>query len=228
MRAIFLPAKAPRPGRTKTRLSPPLTLEQAADLYRAFLQDCVALALSAGSDRVTVRFPAEDGADLELAALLPQAVRLQPEPVDDLGAILEGGFRRHLAEGFERVVVIGSDNPTLPLALVEAAWQGLDDHDVVIAPSADGGYCLLGMARYHPALFERITWSTEAVYRETIERARGQHLRVLTLPECYDVDTVAELDRLRADLAALPPGVAPATRKALAGLSWPSRRDTSH
>ena len=218
-RALFLPAKVPRPGRTKTRLSPPLSLEQAADLYRAFLQDCVALALGAGSDRVTLRFPAEEGADLELAALLPQAVRLQPEPVDDLGAILEGGFRRHLAEGFERVIVIGSDNPTLPLALVEAAWRGLDDHDVVIAPTADGGYCLLGMTRHHPALFERITWSTDAVYRETLERAREQRLSVLTLPEGYDVDTVAELDRLRADLATLPLDAAPATRQALAGLS---------
>jgi len=220
-RALFLPAKAPRPGRTKTRLSPPLSLEQAADLYRAFLQDCVALALDAGSDRVTVRFPSDDGAERELASLLPPTVCLQPEAVDDLGGILEGGFRRLLGEGFERVVVIGSDNPTLSPALVEAAWRGLDDHDVVIAPTADGGYCLLGMTRHHPALFERITWSTDAVYRETLERARQQGLRVLTLPEGYDVDTVAELDRLRADLATLPPSVAPATRQALAGLSWP-------
>lgn len=219
-RALFLPAKAPRPGRTKTRLSPPLTLEQAADLYRAFLQDCVALALGAGADRVTVRFPADEGAEQELAALLPPTVRLQPEMVDDLGGILEGGFRRLFGEGFERVVVIGSDNPTLSPALVEAAWQGLDDHDVVVAPSADGGYCLLGMTHYHLSLFERITWSTAAVYRETLERARQQDLRVLALPECYDVDTVAELDRLRADLAALPPSVAPATRAALAELSW--------
>jgi rSAM/selenodomain-associated transferase 1 len=219
-RALFLPAKAPRPGRTKTRLSPPLSLEQAADLYRAFLQDCVGLALALGPDRVAVRFPAEPGAEAELAALLPPEVRLQPRPGDDFGQILRGGFEGHLAEGFERVVTIGSDNPTLPPSLVEAAWRGLDDHDVVISRSADGGYCLLGMSRPQPGLFRDVAWSTDLVYEQTLERAHDLGLRVLPLAEWYDVDTVADLARVRADLASMPPDAAPATRAALAELPW--------
>jgi rSAM/selenodomain-associated transferase 1 len=219
--------KAPTPGATKTRLSPPLSLAQAADLYGGFLQDTVRMGLELGWERVTLVYPPGPGAEATLVGLLspdgnglPGCLRLRAQPGRGLGAALAGAFGCHLADGFERVVLIGSDNPTLPPELVEAAARGLDDHDLVIGPSADGGYYLIGMDRPHLGVFERITWSTEVVYRETLERAREQGLRVCAAPEWYDVDTVAELERLRAELGRLPETAAPATRAVLATLRW--------
>ena len=215
-RALVIVGKAPAAGVTKTRLTPPLTPEQAARLYRGFLQDTAATALTLAPERVTLIYPPSSGAAEALAALLPAGVSLQPQPGEGLGVALAGAFRDHLAAGFDRVVLIGSDNPTLPSAMIEEAYAGLSDHDVVIGPSTDGGYYLIGMTHPHLGLFERIAWSTEIVYAQTLERAREFGLRVLPVREWYDVDTVAELERLRSDLAALPLADAPATRAALA------------
>lgn len=218
-RAICLPGKLPRAGRTKTRLSPPLTLEQAALVYRGFLQDSVALVLGLGWDRVTLAHPEHPEAARELSALLPPGVELLARPGGGLGGVLAGAFEHLLGQGFDRVVMIGSDNPTLPPERIGAASHGLADHDVVIGPSLDGGYFLLAMTRFHPALFEGIAWSTEVVYRQTIERAATLRLSCLSLEPWYDVDTVAELRQLQAELASLPPTVAPATRAVLSTLS---------
>ena len=222
--ALVIVGKAPEPGRTKTRLSPPLTLEQGARLYAGFLLDTVALGVGLGWGGVTLIYPPRPGAAEELSRLLPPElgarVRLQPQPGEGLGAALAGAFSSHLAEGFARVVLIGSDNPSLPPALVEEARAGLADHDLVIGPSEDGGYYLIGMARPHLGVFERITWSTHLVYGETLARARELGLSVLSLPAWYDVDTVAELRRLRDDLARMPADVAPRTRALLAEVAW--------
>jgi rSAM/selenodomain-associated transferase 1 len=215
-RALVLVGKAPTAGIAKTRLSPPLSLEQAARLYRGFLKDIVAMALGVGCERVSLVYPPGPGAEQELAALLPLGVHLHAQEGRGLGAALADAFGSHLAEGFERVVLIGSDNPTLPPGIVRAAFGGLDDHDLVIGPSADGGYYLMGMHHPHLGIFKDVTWSTEVVYQETLERAADLRLSVQALPEWYDVDTLADLMRLRDDLATLPPSTAPATRSALA------------
>ena len=219
-RALVIVGKAPRAGCTKTRLSPPLSPEEAAQLYRGFVLDTATMALGLAWEQVTLVYPPQPGAREELVAIVPAGIRLQPQGGDGLGAALAGAFQSHLGVGFRRVVLIGSDNPTLPAFIVEAACRGLDDHELVIGPSADGGYYLIGMGRAHLGVFERITWSTEVVYRETLERARELGLSVLTLPEWYDVDTATELRRLRDELAALPATVAPETRAVLAGLNW--------
>lgn len=219
-RAIFLPGKRPRAGHTKTRLSPPLSIEQAAEVYRGFLQDSVAIARDLNPDRVTLAHPEYPEAERELATLLPADVQLLSRPEGGLGAVLGGAFEYLLGDGFERVVMIGSDNPTLPPERVEAAWRGLVDHDVVIGPSSDGGYYLLAMTDFHAGLFQDIAWSTAVVYRQTLQRASELELRVLSLDEWYDVDTIVELQRLRAELATLPSITAPATRAVLANLTW--------
>lgn len=206
--------KAPEPGRTKTRLSPPLSPRQAADLYRGFLQDTMTMAVSLGWERVTLVYPRRPGARRELASLVPRGVHLQPQPGTGLGAALAGAFRSHLS--FERVVLIGSDNPTLPASVVEDACRALDDHDVVVGPCTDGGYYLIGMKALHTGVFEQIAWSTDVVYRQTLDRAHELGLRVRAVAEWYDVDTVADLRRLRADLAVASPTIAAATQRALA------------
>lgn len=214
-RALIIVGKAPESSVTKTRLSPPLAPEQAARLYGAFLQDTAAMALTLEWERTTLIYPPRPGAEATLRALLPDAVHLQPQPGKGLGAALAGAFAGHLGEGFERVVLIGSDNPSLPATIVEAACAGLDDHDLVLGPTADGGYYLVGMARPHLGIFERITWSTDVVYAETLDRVRELGLTVLALPAWYDVDTIVELRRLAAELPALDAEVAPHSRALL-------------
>lgn len=221
-RSIVIVGKPPSPGLTKTRLVPPLSYEAAADLYRAFLLDTIGLALGLGWDDTSLVHPAEPDAADQLRGLLPPGVRLRPQLGRGLGAALAGAFQAQFETGFSPVVLIGSDSPTLPPTLVDAAAGGLADHDLVVGPSADGGYYLIGMKRLHAGVFERIAWSTDAVFAQTMDRARDLGLRALVLPEWYDVDTADELLRLRQHLATLPPTTAPATRAALARLFGPA------
>ena len=221
-RSLVILGKPPRPGVTKTRLVPPLSYAAAAELYRAFLLDTIEMVLGLGWDDTSLVHPAEPDAADRLRRLVPPDVRLRPQGGRGLGAALAGAFHAQLEAGFGPVVLIGSDSPTLPPALIDAAADGLAAHDLVIGPSADGGYYLIGMTRLHAGVFERITWSTDAVFEQTLDRARDLGLRTLVLPEWYDVDTAAELRRLRRHLVTLPPTVAPATRAALARLAGPA------
>jgi len=217
-RAVVVIGKAPEPGRTKTRLTPPLTPDEAAALYSAFLRDTVETARSLGWDRVTVIYPPANGARAVLKRLLPGDVHLMPQPGSGLGEALSGAFVNHAAAGFDRVVLIGSDNPTLPRSLIDAGGAALDTHDIVIGPATDGGYYLIGMDRPHRTLFERINWSTSLVYGETLDRAREAGLSVASCGTWDDVDTFDDLERLRAELYHLDPTVAPFTRAELARL----------
>ena len=217
-RALVVVGKAPEAGRTKTRLSPPLSPAQAADLSGAFLQDTIAVAAAAAWDRVSLVYPPTPDADRRLRALLPPDVYLAAQHEDGLGAALADAFRSHLEAGFGRVVLVGSDNPTLPPSLLADADRTLDAHDLVLGPSADGGYYLIGMDRPHLGVFADITWSTSIVYQQTLARARALGLRVASIQEWYDVDTAADLARLRAELEGAPASVAPATRAVLGRL----------
>ena len=213
-RALVIVGKAPRPGRSKTRLVPPLTYSEAAALSEAFLLDTVELAVGLAWDRVSLIHPSiAEEAEL-LRRFLPAGVELCAQHGDGLGEALRGAFVDHFAQGFERVVLVDSDSPTLPAQLLEAACAGLQDHDLTIGPTVDGGYYLLGLRARHDALFESIAWSTPAVYRQTLERAVG--MTVHRLPEWYDVDVPEDLVRLHAQLHDLPGSVAPQTRQTLA------------
>ena len=212
-RSVIVIGKAPEAGRTKTRLTPPLTPTEAAGLYEAFLVDCVDLAFNLDWERVSVVYAPTPGARTLLRRLLPARTHLMAQPGNGLQAALSGAFERELSAGFDRVVLIGSDNPTLPRPLIEEACTRLDDSDVVIGPSTDGGYYLIAMSSPHLGLFERITWSTDVVYAETLERASDLGLDVVSLPTWYDVDTIDGLRELASDLARLPPELAPRTRR---------------
>jgi rSAM/selenodomain-associated transferase 1 len=218
-RAILVVAKAPEPGRTKTRLCPPLSLEDAAALYQAFLIDTTAAALALGWERVTLVHPNQAKTRHVLAGLVPGGAELQPQRGAGLGAALSSAFESHLGAGFGRVILIGSDSPSLPSAFIQDACSALDHCDVVIGPSADGGYYLIGMRTFYPSLFTGISWSTDRVHEQTLARARALPLRVWSLPEWYDVDTVVDLRRLVADLEQLPNDIAPLTRAQLAKLA---------
>ena len=212
-RALIVVGKAPAAGRTKTRLVPPLSAEDAAALYQGFLLDSVTLgSIWAGSrSRSSIRRRAarhwqhfcrrRHGCWNSLVRDSPTRCRTHLQP--------------HLGEGFSRVVLIGSDDPTLPAELIEEACAALDTHEVSIGPSTDGGYYLIGLREPHLSVFDAIEWSTSRVYRQTVAQANRCGLRVRSLPEWYDVDEPADLERLQRELAASAASVAPYTRAAL-------------
>ena len=208
---MLIMAKTPRPGTVKTRLCPPLTPGLAADLYRAFLRDTLATARALPGTAVgVVHLPSAD--DWSLRALLPPGVLLWTQEAGGLESGLSGAFASAFAVGYRRVVVISSDSPTLPVAVLEEAFAALDTHDVALGPTHDGGYYLIGLDRPRPRLFQEITWSTDVVYAQTLERAAESDLRVHATPPWHDVDTVADLAALTVDCAR---GAAPRTAELL-------------
>jgi rSAM/selenodomain-associated transferase 1 len=215
-RAIVIVAKAPTPGQTKTRLSPPLTLEDAAALYRAFLLDTAEASLALGWERVTIVHPRQREVAQALRQLVPRGATQQPQRGVGLGDALSSAFESQFDLGFDRVVLIAGDTPTLPPSFFEHACTALERHDATIGPSADGGYYLLGLRGNHSGLFQGINWSTEVVFEQTLDRASELDLAVSVLPEWYDVDTVADLRRLANELGSLPLSMGRNTRARLA------------
>jgi rSAM/selenodomain-associated transferase 1 len=197
--ALIVVAKEPVPGQTKTRLCPPFTAEQAAAFYGCVLQDTLALmARLASADRTIAYTPSTALNYFE--ALAPNGFRFVPQQGADLGERLAHALGWHLAQGYQRVVIMNSDGPTLPLPFLQEAFAGLDHADVTLGIGHDGGYYLIGMKRLHRSLFEGIAWSTEKVIAQTLETCRRLGLKVHTVPEWYDVDVEDDLKRLRRDL----------------------------
>jgi rSAM/selenodomain-associated transferase 1 len=207
--ALCIMAKAPEPGRVKTRLCPPLSPDDAAELYRCFLLDKIAQARQVvGVEPVLAYAPAEAAAVFE--ALAPDFTLLAQRGAD-LTARLKAVCDEIFRGGCEAAILIDSDTPTLPTERLERAVAIISDggHDLVLGPSEDGGYYLIGLRRPHPEIFEGMRWSTPSVLEETLRRARALGLRSTTLSAWYDVDTAADLARLQADLAAGPDGLPP-------------------
>lgn len=190
-------AKAPVPGTVKTRLG--LPPGEAARLQEALIPDAVEKALSVGP--VAVAGIPSDRLGL-ISALLPDEIRIIPQAGGDLGERMLSGARILFEESSDPIIILGADSPTLPPAHLTEAARALKNHDAVIVPSTDGGYVLLGLRGPHEALFRNIAWSTEAVYGQTLERAREAGLTVHECESWYDVDTPEDLQRLRRDLAA--------------------------
>ena len=201
--ALIVVAKQPIPGRTKTRLCPPFTPEQAAEFYRCLLLDTLALVERLGNaDRSLAYAPPEARAYFE--KVVTDGFRLLPQEGRDLGERLANALAYHLGMGYQRVVIMNSDGPTLSLACLQEAFSGLEVADITLGMGHDGGYYLIGMKRLHRALFDGIEWSTERVVTQTLAICRRLGLTVHKLPEWYDVDVEADLMRLRRDLARDP------------------------
>jgi rSAM/selenodomain-associated transferase 1 len=195
--AVAIMAKASAPGRTKTRLSPPLTLEQAAQLNTEFLQDIagnVSLASQAANIACHMAFGPPDAAPF-FDAHLPAEVGLFDAWLPDFGACLFHAISTLFASGYGAACVLNSDSPTLPTSvLIETArLLRRPGTQLVIGPSTDGGYYLLGMTRAYRRLFEDIAWSTPQVLAQTLERAAELELDVTLLPPWYDVDDAQSL-----------------------------------
>ena len=215
--ALCIMAKAPETGQVKTRLCPPLSPAEAAELCRCFLLDKIAQVRVVERAEPVVAY-APEGAAPVFEALAP-GFTLVPQRGGELTARLVSVLDRLFADGCEAVILIDSDTPTLPTGLLERAVTLLASgaHDLVLGPSEDGGYYLIGLRRPQPELFEGMPWSTPAVLEETLRRARALGLSALRLPPWYDVDTGADLARLTAELATEPIGEPRHTREFILG-----------
>ncbi len=218
---LIIMAKQPVYGAVKTRLCPPLTPQKALVLYEAFLLDTIGLvdAACALAGNVTPALAySPQGAHDYFRDLVPERFILLPQIGEGLGERLCNLPLQAHALGFSTTAMISSDSPTLAPnvvanCFVELARPGVD---VALGPCTDGGYYLIGMNEPQPALFNRISWSTEHVMRETLAAAVRAGLSVATLPTWYDADTVEDLRQMWADLEA-DTGLAPHTRGVLGG-----------
>jgi uncharacterized protein len=195
--AVAIMAKAPRPGAVKTRLCPPLVAAEAAALYRCFLLDKIA-AVRALVDAQPVVAYTPDEARAEFAALAPDFI-LAPQHGPDLGARLHATLAGLLAAGYRGAIAVDSDTPTLPREFLQQAVDSLTrpGPDVVLGPTEDGGYYLIGVRVAHQALFDGVPWSTSVVLEITLRRAAAAGLKAVCLPAWFDVDTPDDLRRLQ-------------------------------
>jgi len=216
--AVAIMAKAPQSGQVKTRLCPPLSYREAAELYRCFLLDKIAQVNTLQRAAPVVSYSPDDSRPL-FEDLTPPHFMLIPQHGDDLGARLLFTFDRLFRQGFTQVIVIDSDTPTLPTAYLEQALMLIAErvNDVVLGPTEDGGYYLIGLRQSHRELFEQMPWSTSQVFPETRRRSEQYGLTVACTEYWYDVDTPEDLSRLRESLDQIQDGLARQTRQFLRG-----------
>ncbi len=201
--SLIVVAKKPEPGLTKTRLSPPFTPEAAAEFYDCLMRDTLVLAGQLSGVDLTLAYTPASAVDY-FQNLVPNGFRLMPQQGAHLGERLANALAFHLKQGYRRAVIMNSDGPTLPLVHLQAAFAELEHVDVTLGMGHDGGYYLIGLKQMVSELFENIAWSTEKVIPQTLDICRRLKLTVHCLPEWYDVDVAADLERLRLDLAQNP------------------------
>lgn len=190
-RAILIFSKFPETGNVKTRLKMALGEEHCFRLHVAMMQDT--LQCCSEADARVILYLTKAGV-LPFSCKVPSRVQVE----GDLGFRMQQAFSENL-EGFESVVIVGTDSPGLTPDILEQAFDALKKHEFVLGPSADGGYYLIGLNRMIPEIFTDIPWSTPDVLRLTMDRKAA-----FLLQQLYDIDLPADLARLRAEIDSLP------------------------
>lgn len=196
--ALLVFAKVPRPGRVKTRLTPVLSPAEAARLYTAFLRDTIRQVRQLEVDvRLYLAPPLPEGG----VDALPTDVRLYEQRGDGLGERMRRAVRETLDDGYDQVVLLGSDHPTLPVSFLREAFGALEEPaSICVGPTEDGGFYLLGTNAVYPQLFEEMSYSHSEVFDDTLARAGRTDAGLAVLPPWYDVDRPADLRRMLSDL----------------------------
>ena len=206
MSSIVMFSKAPEPGKVKTRLASHMSDLEAASFHEAFVLDTIdTLAgiedtkkyLACHPDRQHLFFQElEESFD----------IKAFNQTGEDLGERMENALRYLRDKGHKEIVIIGSDSPTLPAEIMNEAFERLKEDELVIGPSLDGGYYLIGISGKIPDLFSGIDWGTDKVFEETLKKARANNLHFSVLPFWYDIDTIKELRFMSIHLDAMNGG----------------------
>ena len=196
MNILGMFARLPAPGKTKTRLAATVGNDAAAELYAAFVED-----LADRCDKIADQFwiaitPNTSRSFDWFEDIASYDASIIPQPDGDLGARISWFFDEAKQQGGERTVLIGSDNPDLPTEIINSAFDGLSESDVVIAPASDGGFVLIGLRGSASDLFTNINWSSATTLTNTIAKAKSLNLTVALLRPWYDIDTVQDLGKL--------------------------------
>jgi uncharacterized protein len=207
-RTLVIMAKAPKSGMVKTRLTQSLPSPAVTALYRCLLEDTLALATSLPGVEVAVMCPESD--QDELTALLGSTVQVVSQKGEGLAAGLASVFRHFTALGRQHVIAFNSDSPHLPPSVLERAFEILVANDVVVGPTHDGGYYLVGAKAAHPALFESDGMGTGSALDRLLTRAKALELSSGFTEAFYDIDVANDLILLARELR-LSPAKAPKT-----------------
>ena len=222
--AVAIVCKAPIAELSKTRLSPPLRPDECAALSGCFIRDISQTidSLADAGDVTGYAVYTPRGSEDVLRPLLPKRFRLSLQSEGDLGARMLESISDLLAAGHAGAILIGADMPTLPISILRNAVQAVRGNDcLVLSPARDGGYTLIGLSRPHTGLFSNMPWSTDKVYRLTLERAHELGLPVVNVPGWYDVDDAAALQMLTDELSGRRPAFADSN---LVGADAPASR----
>ena len=206
---LLIFVKFPEPGKVKTRLCRHFSPEESAELYKAMVEDLYAkLVKNDGSENydLHVYFSPIDKLSA-FADWLGSSASLYAQEGEDLGEKLTNAMKKSFESGYEKAAAIGSDCIDLSVEDINNAFKALDRNtqnsikrEVVIGPTDDGGYYLIGSSRFIPELFERIPWSTEKVYSETVDKLKSLNIKFVELMRKYDIDFIDEVKRLWGDL----------------------------
>lgn len=196
--ALAVMAKAPIPGSVKTRMVPPLTHEQAAELCRALLLDQLEHLSALADVELFVAFAPAEAVTL-IENIVPTGFQCFPQSGADLGERMNTIFDDLWQRGHRNLVLIGSDLPAVPLNILNDAFHALESErrHVVLGPSRDGGYYLVGMNRPTPEIFNEMSWSHDRVFSQTIEKLANLRINFTVLPDWFDLDTVEDIELLR-------------------------------
>lgn len=194
--SLILFVKAPVPGNVKTRLVPPLTRDEAAELYRGWVKDLCRTVLTLKG--VSLRIAYEPHPLFPDVSWTGQTeIPFFAQTGDDLGQKMRRAFEIAFKSGAQRAVIIGSDSPGLPASLIEDSFRALGSNRLVLGPAQDGGYYLIGFqGRAVPEVFDNVAWSTSQVLGQTLENAKKCNLSLQILPEYFDVDLPEDLTKI--------------------------------
>jgi uncharacterized protein len=201
MNALIVVVKNPIPGQVKTRLCSRYTADQAAAIYTAFVKDTLEMVREIdGVTRVIAYDPPDSEA--KVRALFGNDFLYVPQVQADLGQRMYHALRQQLAFGAESAILIGTDIPSLPASMITRAFEVLADRDVVLGPSTDGGYYLVGMSRLCPDMFLDMLWSTSEVFSRTVQNLEKNSYSYGLVDPWSDVDSPEDLDALISQIAA--------------------------
>jgi rSAM/selenodomain-associated transferase 1 len=201
-RVLVIMAKAPRPGAVKTRLAPTLSLKAVVAFYCCLLDDTLALARSLGDVEIAIMCPDSDVN--ELAHLAGNEASIVAQKGEGLAAGLTSVFAHFTEDRYRRIIAFNSDSPHLPRSVLEDAFETLAAHDVVVGPTHDGGYYLVGAKTSHPTLFARDGMGTSSALERLLSRIRALELSVGFVDPFYDIDISDDVTRLAAELRLAP------------------------